>query len=352
MSQYVIIKGSKGAGLGDRLFGLSVGLLYAEVTGRTLYVDWRDGAYGEIGENLYLKLLRVPDLPTCDELPAVNSVAPDIWSGRLELPFADLRSFDLEQRGVTWTNGAPPWNRAEAIERYSIDASRLDHPETAVVLWAGDSLDPLVAALKADGRLPASADVEAVRGEVLRRHLRYQADIEDRIERIVNETFGSGPIIGVHYRLTDEAARARSIPTRRQYHAAVAAHLRRRPEARIFLATDNRNVQQDFAETYGRDRVFWIDKWLPGAGASIHMNADCPDGVSAARDALVDAGLLARCTSLVLTGNSAFSLLAGILSAAPPANRTTIYPENGSLLRRGARSALRRLKLATARLRP
>jgi len=352
MSRYVIIKGSKGAGLGDRIFGLSVGLLYAHATGRTLHVDWRDGAYGAPHENLFPRLLRVHELPNTAELPATNDVAPAIWKDRLELTFADLRDFDLRQRGMTGENGqAPAWNRAEAIERYSIDPARLDYPEAAVVLWAGDSLHPLVGTLRSKGTVSAQVAAEEVRRDIVRHHLRLHHDIQSRIDQIVNETFGDGPTIGVHYRLTDEAARARSVPTRARYHAAVASRLQRHPDARIFLATDNRNVQQDFVTTYGAERVFWIDKWLPSAGAPIHMNSDCPDGVAAARDALVDAGLLARCTSLVLTGNSAFSLLAGILSTVPADDRLTIYPESGSLLRRGARFAMRRLRRATALLR-
>lgn len=352
MSGYTIIKGSKGAGLGDRIFGLSVGLLYAQATERMLHVDWRDGAYGSPHENLFPKLLRIHDLPATDEVPTTNDVAPANWKDHLDLSLADVRGIDLQQRGVTWEEGqAPKWNRAEAVERYSIDAARLDHPETAVVLWSGDSLHPLVGALKANGSLPNDAEPEAVRRDIVRRHLRLHEDIQSRIDQTVAAHFGEGPTIGVHYRLTDEAERARSVPTRGQYHAAVDAQLQRHPDARVFLATDNRNVQQDFVDTFGDERVFWIEKWLPSAGAPIHMNSACPDGVAAARDALVDAGLLARCTSLILTGNSAFSLLAGIQSAAPAADRTTIYPDSGSLLRRGARSALRRLRSATSLLR-
>jgi len=351
MTQYIIVKGSNGAGLGDRIFGLSVGLLYAQVTGRTLHVDWRDGAYGVPHENLFPKLLRIQDLPATGKLPATNDVAPVAWHDHLELNFSSLRHLDLQRRGVAWENGAPPWNRADAVARYSIDPARLDHPETAVVLWSSDSMHPLVGALRANGRLPQHAQVEEVRRDVVRRHLRLHPDIESRIDRTVAALFKDGPTIGVHYRLTNEAARARSVPTPRQYHAAVVNGLRRQPQARIFLATDNRNVQQEFVETYGAGRVFWLEKWLPSAGDPIHMNADCPDGTAAARDALVDAALLARCSSLVLTGNSAFSLLAGILSTAAAADRTTVYPDSGSLLRRGARFAMRRLRRATALLR-
>jgi hypothetical protein len=349
MSRYVIIKGSSGAGLGDRIFGLSAGLLYAQVTGRTLHVDWRDGAYGAPQENLFPKLLRIHDLPATAGLPATNDVAPAIWQDHLELKLPDLRGIDLQQRGVTWEKGtSPPWNRAEAVARYSIDAGRLDYQEAAVVLWSGDSLHPLVDALRANGRLPNDAKVDDVRRDVVRRHLRLHDDIQSRIDQTVAAQFGDSPTIGVHYRLTNEAAKARSVPTRRQYRAAIDAQLYRDPAARVFLSTDNRDVQQDFAAAYGAERVFWIDKWLPGAGEPIHMNSDCPDGVAAARDALVDAGLLARCTSLVLTGNSAFSQLAGILSATSGADRITLYPDSGSLLRRGARSAIRRLRSATA----
>jgi hypothetical protein len=352
MSRYVIVKGSAGAGLGDRIFGLSVGLLYAQTTGHTLHVDWRDGAYGAPHVNLFPQLLKVHDLPATDELPATNDVAPAIWKDRLGMNLSDLRGFDLQQRGVTWEKGsAPLWNRAEAVARYSIDPSRFDYPETAVVLWAGDSLHPLVGALQTRGSVPPNVPAEYVRRDVVRRHLRLHDDVQSRIDQTIEAHFGAGPTVGVHYRLTIEAAQARSIPTPRQYHTAVSSLLNRHPDARIFLATDNRNVQREFVETYGAKRVFWIDKWLPSAGAPIHMNADCPDGVAAARDALVDAGLLARCTSLVLTGHSAFSLLAGILSTAPAADRITVFPETGSLLRRGARSAMRRLRSATSGLR-
>ena len=104
--------------------------------------------------------------------------------------------------------------------------------------------------------------------------------------------------------------------------------------AKIFLATDNVTVQRRFSERYGADRVVWTEKWLPEEGDSIHKNSECPDGVRAARDALVDIGLLAACDRLVLTGNSSFSALAGWFSPQPESSKSLVFPRQGSWLRR------------------
>ena len=45
--KYLIVKGSSGAGLGDKIRGLVVAILYAKLTNRIIYVDWNDSSYGK-----------------------------------------------------------------------------------------------------------------------------------------------------------------------------------------------------------------------------------------------------------------------------------------------------------------
>ena len=167
-------------------------------------------------------------------------------------------------------------------------------------------------------------------GEILRRHVRFHPEVQKRIEDFQSEHFSGRQVIGVHYRKTNEAAAVRTIPTHTQYIRATDRLLAGTDgNALIFLATDNCGVQDDFRKRYGQARVRYTSKWLPPAGDSIHKNVDCPDGVQAARDALVDVGLLAGCGQMVLTGNSSFSMLADWFSEADPNKRTSLYPKPG-----------------------
>lgn len=332
---YVVVKGSGGAGLGDRICGLAVGILYAKHTGRMLAVDWRDRAFGTQQRNLFPDLLRVEGIPVAELPDGAVEVAPEIWAGRLDCSIDQLRAFDLDQRGVRWTGAAPPWDRDDAIRRYSIDVTEFDYPQQAVVVWSGGSMNSLTAACQQRGWIEPRRTAEATFGCVVRKHVRLHRDIECRARRFREVAIGDRAVLGVHYRKTNEAAAARTLPTEAQYLKATDATLARLPPgAVIFLATDNREVQQRYIQRYGKHRVDWSDKWLPESGASIHKNSDCPDGVAAARDALVDVALLASCDRLVLTGNSSFSSLANWFSPASNANPVLLFPQGHSTTRR------------------
>ena len=347
---YVIIKGSGGAGLGDRICGLAVGILYAKHCGRTLYVDWRDRAFGTHQRNLFPELFCIEGVQIADRLPEGIDVAPEIWSDRLDLSLDQLRAFDLDQRGIKWTGAAPPWDREDAIRRYSVDLSRLDHPQTAVVVWSGGSVHALVGELRTRGLVDSDHTSESMLSCTVSKHIRFQPDIEDKVRQFREQAFAGRATIGVHYRKTDEAAAARALPSESQYLRATDEGFACLPEdAIVFLATDNRDVQELYSQRYGRDRVCWFEKWMPESGASIHKNNACPDGVASAKDALVDVGLLASCDRLVLTGNSSFSALASWFSTLPASKCKSIYPDNGPLSRRMIRRVKHMIQSALAK---
>ena len=341
----VVVKGSGGAGLGDRMCGLAVGILYAQHTGRALHVDWRDRAFESQHQNLFPELIRVMGVPMVDSIPATSSVAPDVWCNHLDLGIDQVRAIDLENRGIKWTGAAPAWDPEEALRRYSVDVANYDYPENVVVIWSGASMNSLVEKLKQDALIDATMTADEMLGHVIGGKIRLRNEIDDRIEGFRREIIGDRPTLGIHYRKTDEAAAVRTIPTESQYLKETDRALATLPDdAAMFLATDNADVQSVYQNRYGAKRVCWTDKWLPKSGRSIHKNDDCPDGLMAAKDALLDVGLLARCDRLVLTGNSSFSSLAGWFSESPATHRQLVFPKGGSAPRRIFR-ALKRFSI-------
>jgi hypothetical protein len=121
-------------------------------------------------------------------------------------------------------------------------------------------------------------------------------------------------MLGIHVRLTDAAAGAESRQTVTLGHFFAAADdwLEDRPEAGIFLATDESRVVAAFEERYGA-RVAYQACLRSEDGTSIHGHYDA--GVpgspySKGREVLIDALLLARSAHLLRTHSrvTAFSL--------------------------------------------
>jgi hypothetical protein len=71
------------AGLGNRLLSLCTAMLYAEMSGRTLVIDWRDGAYGKKGENAFDNFFSCRVAKPLSVLPKTDSVTPSVWKGNL-----------------------------------------------------------------------------------------------------------------------------------------------------------------------------------------------------------------------------------------------------------------------------
>ena len=105
-----------------------------------------------------------------------------------------------------------------------------------------------------------------------------------------------------------------------------AASLLRQTDARVlFLATDNRAVQDLWLRRFGESRVICTPKWLPEPGKALHLGSGSPDPRLSARDALLDILLLAACDDLVTLGNSSFSAAARLFSRTPEDQRRTLF---------------------------
>lgn len=292
MDKLLIIK-AKG-GLGNRILSAVCGLVFADLTGRMPVIDWRDGSYAPLGENAYPILFDTPISLPCDIRDTYpGTLTPPIWCEQLSLtPQAMI------ERHFPQSHSSPMVYR-----KLSTDLSRLDAPEDTAVFWCY---------LPKFGRLRA--------------HLRQHPDFRDRpIDDIVRSYLGSHftpnarvreklalelsrmsrPIIGVHIRYTD-----RKIPLGK-VRRMLKRRLKETPEASIFLATDNAEVQTAMAAEFGS--VFHTTKYLDDAGRRLHHPDTTFDKVWEAENALVDIWLLAQCDHLIHSRHSTFSETAAIL---------------------------------------
>ena len=142
-------------------------------------------------------------------------------------------------------------------------------------------------------------------GQALRKWCQPQDAIAADVENIYARLCAGRPMLGVHVRRTDAAAglENREIVELRHFFDAADSWLITRPEAGIFLATDESKIVKAFESRYGA-RVTYQTCLRSENGNSIHGHYDL--GVAGSpyqkgREVLIDALLLARCQHLIRT---------------------------------------------------
>ncbi|MEZ5582514.1 MAG: hypothetical protein R3F37_06955 [Candidatus Competibacteraceae bacterium] len=319
VQQWVMVKGSGGGGLGDRLRAVLVGIAYARACGRGISVDWRDDVYAERGDNAFEHLFQIVGLSYSPPqyLECSASVFPPAWSGRLH---KSMHAAYVE-------DGHPPWNRTEAIHRYSFDVTQHNHEQDVLVMWDFDQLPKLLGDRFFNPNLLASDEFVA---QVARQFIRPSRKIETQLDRLLPPS--EAVRIGVHVRETHEGvAQKGSIPLA-AYWAVLDRWRQREKRWEIVLATDNSEVLSRFKERYGA--VIAHDKWFATPGASIHLNPSCPDKLQAAEDAALELSALARCNYLLVRQNSSFGMIAKWLSGLSSDHVCELSPSGRTLVQR------------------
>lgn len=329
----VLVKGTR-SGLGDRVRAVLVGALYARASGRALCVDWRDGLLAEAGRDPFPQLFELHGVAAAPFPSAQARALPPAWNGRIHRSLHEVYVED----------GAPPWNRAKAIARYSFDLSRLDHDAPVLVMFEFDRLDRLRARLPAELQ---NLDHESLLHAAWQRHLRYGERVRDGVQRWL--AGDDVPRIGIHVRAAAEAMVQKGNIPLGHYFQAADQLLARTPAAAIVLATDSRDVQAAFRDRYPRVEV--RPKWFPAAGDAIHLAGHDPDRFRSTHAAAVELAALARCGQLITRRNSSFSMLARITSNASAGHRITLDARRRFALRdlgprvsHRTRALLRRLR--------
>lgn len=308
--KYLIVK-AKG-GFGNRMLSAVGGLVYADLTGRTAIIDWRDGSYAPHGVNSYPLLFESPNDLDPAMLDKATDVAPPVWRGQLD-----------SQPG-TLLSAQPAWRHSDPLfyRQSCIDLTRLDRDTPVVVYW---SYVPKLARMRrimaTDPRF-AGRDRHDISRDYLARWFTPKPRVLQTAERLIAPE--RRPVIGVHIRYTD-----RKIPLDR-FERELARALERMPEASIFLATDNGMVEDMFRRKF--PRVFTMEKWFPPEGARIHHNSTAPDMVREAENALIDMWALSRCDRLIYSRHSTFSWTSALLGGLSAADAVDVDRRNAVVI--------------------
>lgn len=306
VERMVLVKSTGGAGIGDLIRAVLSGVHYAQVTGRSVHISWDDGLYGPIGSNVFNDLFELYGLVWEKSLPNVPDdweVCPQAWDGVLDKPFnklyASLRDDD--------------WNRSWAVESLSFDQSRFDYDENLLVMWDFDQFEKSWRA--ADSNLRYGESPEDALRETATRHLKLTSGIQSVVDAFCAAHFRD-VMIGVHVRRTYEKGGETRHVNDHQYFKAIDIILNKNPEAGVFLATDNWEVEAAFRQRY--PHLVTTRKWLPeNAGEALHFAKDVQNKMQCAKEALIDIYLLASCDYLVYPQQSSFSRVASIIGQFP-----------------------------------
>lgn len=291
VENFVICKGT--SGMGNRILAACTALLYGEITGRTVIIDWRDRSYSEAGDNAFPKFFDCPTAASIEQLPGSGSVYPALWVDNLDVTLGKLQS-QLKLKGFA---------------DMSFDPARANYAEDVIVFCAYthkiNSLRPLFTGDFAP--LQDKTNPEILRS-VLDAKMPLVQAIRDPIDAFKQQHFAERAI-GVHVRYTDIKVPLDKILGR------VHQVLKKQPQASIFLATDSQEVVTKFKNRF--PNVVTTNKWFPPGGQRMHQNWDsCPDRYQNGVEALTDLFLLAACNSLVFSSKSSFGYVASLLSTA------------------------------------
>lgn len=306
-----IFKASK-TGIGDRLRGVLATVLYAELTQRNVFIDWRDGLYGEVGDNIFYKFFKLKkhEITNNKNIDSIDDVEPAAWRGRLSKSLADIYIED----------GNLPWDRTDALSKYAIDLGNLDYKNQAVVNWEFTQLNKLKPYLPDPKR---ALNNEKLESEIWNEYLDFHEDINEEIKFFINEM--NGPTLGVHIRATEEFYADKGLIHISQYFKAIDKLLKSQPINSIFVACDNSAILEAVKSRY--PLVVSREKWFPEPGQPIHLSNNSQDREKISRDAVIELGILSKCNWLISIENSSFSIVARIASKADNKSNIILRPE-------------------------
>ena len=296
--KYLVVK-AKG-GMGNRMLCAITGILYGQLTDRLTVIDWRDAAYSNDGSNTFSRFFNASCVYPEIILPKNVAIRPDIWTGQLHKSMsAMLSEQDPNKHSSIWIH-----------RKYSVDVRRLDYDEDIVVFWHYTGrIKALKAALWDADCGFTGLDVGMIIRKVLLEQMKLSDEVCRRIDDFKFSASWPEKVIGIHIRYTDMRTNLAG------YERALRRFLQREPNAHIFLATDNQQINRYYHERY--KNVFSTPKWFPDSFSTMHQSSVCPDRVLNGMEALMDMYLLASCDYLIYPGRSTFSWISRILSDIP-----------------------------------
>lgn len=289
----VLVKG--GAGLGNRILSMLTASIFAELTNRRLYVDWRDATYtgrGESSPDLFSTLFVSPLTDPLPDLIEAKSVAPALWSDRLNEAVDSVgRDYD------------PMYHKKfGSFRKLAVSMRKLDYDEEILVFWSfREVMAPLRHHLiKKDSRYRKMSN-SAILKDAARKYLHPNARIRSIVEQFGAEHFKKR-MLGLHIRATDLMAPVEKL-------LRIAVQIARKEDCDgVFCATDNAEVEERARKLL--PNLVTLPKQMTKQGIPLHYDPECTDRVERATQALVDMLLLSECPNLLYASRSSFAYVA------------------------------------------
>lgn len=304
--KFLVIK-AKG-GLGNRMLSAVTGLIYAELTGRTPVIDWRDGVYARPDNNAYPLLFDSPPMLSADEFDEASDVEPKIWSG------------ELQNHPVQMISRNEPNRHSDPFiyRKYCMDLSKINNDAPVGVFWCY-----LPKTFRLRNHIAKSdkfrgKTLDAISSDYLERFFTPKKDIVAAAAAAVAPL--ARPIIGVHVRYTDRKISLDAI------RKAIVAMRAKHPSSSLFLATDNALVQSTLSQEF--DNIHFTTKWLPESGQHLHLPSADRDSLAEAQNAMVDMWALSHCDHLIYSKHSTFSISSALIGRIPQERQIDIDRSN------------------------
>lgn len=306
--KFLVIKAK--AGLGNRILSAVTGLIYADLTGRTPIIDWRDGVYAGLGTNAYPILFDTPLTRDPADFDEASDVTPGVWSGKMASHVGPMLKGQHEGPRV--------------YRKSCVDLNRLDHSEEVAVFWSYVPKVPrLHRHMRKDDRFRGRPDYQII-ADYLTRYFTPNARVQAAVKAAIDPL--ERPIIGAHLRYTDMAGPLDKVKSE------IAKLRGQLSEAPIFLATDSAKAQADIQGTFGNLHV--TEKYLPEDGKQLHAHLDHSgvDPVFEAENAMIDMWALAVCDHLIYSKNSTFSGTSALIGGIPPERLHNVDGNNPKIM--------------------
>lgn len=324
--KYLVVKGS--AGLGNRLITLMSAINYAKVTKRYLFVDWADGMFGEIGENVFFKYFELSNVKYVKDKKEIvdalyngasrypksltaNDLENSIWDNFYTVDTTLLKRFPIYKIAISlifkhklgYIFGLQSWQRISQGEKrgyWQAICNMNDNDNFPL----GSNLSHW---LKQDVVL--FSDFRPLCN--ISKIFEY-IHLKDKYYSLFNQFANQNKLnnaIGVHVRATDKMPKQKI----NNLFNRVNNILMKDPSLNIFLSTDNLTVENEFKSKYGV-KILTYSKYLPeNLEMGIHRwaegNADKLLKEKMFEECLADMWLLSMCKYLFWQGNSSFSYI-------------------------------------------
>lgn len=286
-------------GMGNRMLCTACGKIIGKALNRQVYIDWRDEAYGNKGDNNYFNFF--DDLNTIKNYKESDSIYPKIWQGHLVKSVSEMIHLYYPTK-----HSSPLIHK-----KFSISPNSALREENILIFWyyteRFQDFQNIIIKNIPECSLLSLTEIkkQAIRSLVL------TESIQNQIETFRRNHFNK-KTVGIHVRYSDLKTDLNKMLefTRK----IIAQHNYKN----IFLATDNQYVLNLFSSRFSN--VITTNKWFPINGDTMHQNNYNPNRVNNGIEALIDLYLLASCDTLIFSSRSTFGYVASLISDIPENN--------------------------------